>query len=86
MPKPDIGALEKSIHALQDRISVLAAEDDFVELIKIIHQPGWTTPAEFRLVNTVVTTFTKQIDVLEGLKTDLIQASQLVGSRERVEA
>jgi hypothetical protein len=84
--KPDIGRLEKSIHALQDRISVLGTEDDYVELIKIIHQPGWTTPAEFQLVNTIVTTFTKQIDVLDGLKHDLIQASQLVGSRERVEA
>jgi hypothetical protein len=84
--KPDIGRLEKSIHALQDRISVLAAEDDYLELIKIIHQPGWTTPAEFRLVNTIVTTFTRQVDTLDHLKQDLVQAAQLVGTRERVEA
>jgi hypothetical protein len=84
--KPDIGKLEKSIHALQDRVSVLGAEDDYLELIRIIRQPGWTTPAEFRLVNTLVTTFTRQIEVLDQLKHELIQAAQLVGTRERVEA
>ena len=86
MDKPDIGKLEKSIHALQDRVSVLGAEDDYLELIRIIRQPGWTTPAEFRLVNTLVTTFTRQIEVLDQLKHELIQAAQLVGTRERVEA
>jgi hypothetical protein len=84
--KPDIGRLEKSIQGLQDRIAVLGTEDDYLELIKIIHQPGWTTPAEFQLVTAIVTNFTKQIDVLDGLKHDLITASQLVGARQRVEA
>ena len=86
MEKQDIGRLEKSIHALQDRVSVLANEDDYLELIRIIRQPGWTTPAEFRFVNTLVTTFTRQIEVLDQLKHELIQASQLVGTKERVEA
>ena len=85
MDKQDVGRLEKSIHALQDRISVLGAEDDYLELIRIIRQPGWTTPAEFRLVNTLVTTFTRQIETLDQLKHELIQAAQLVGTKERVE-
>jgi hypothetical protein len=84
--KQDVGRLEKSVHALQDRISVLAAEDDYLELIRIIRQPGWTTPAEFRLVNTLVTTFTRHVEMLDQLKHELIQASQLVGKGERVEA
>ena len=79
----DIGRLEKSINALQDRLSILAAEDDYVELIKIIRRPGWTTPAEFRLVTTIVDTFARQVEVLDTLKGDLIQVSQVVGTHER---
>ena len=79
----NIGRLEKSINALQDRVSVLANEEEYLELVKIIRRPGWTTPAEFQLVTTIVETFARQIDVLETLKHELIKVAQLVGTKER---
>jgi hypothetical protein len=79
----DIGRLEKSINSLRDHVSVLANEEEYLELIKIIRNPGWTTPAEFRLVTTLVETFDRQIQQLDTLKHDLIKAAQIVGAKER---
>jgi hypothetical protein len=79
----DIGRLEKSINSLRDHVSVLANEEEYLELIKIIRKPGWTTPAEFRLVTTLVETFDRQIQQLDTLKHDLINAAQIVGAKER---
>ena len=71
----DIGRLEKSIATVRDRLEVLAQEDDLAELIKIIHKPGWTTPAEFMLVHGVVETIGKQVEVIEVLKRNLVEGS-----------
>ena len=76
----DIGRLEKSIDGLRERLDVLAQGDDFAELIKIIRQPGWTTPAEFRLVHGVVKTIGRQLEVIEHLKTDLLEGSRQVAA------
>lgn len=81
----DIGRLEKSINGVRERIEVLAQGDDFAELIKSIRKPGWTTPAEFRLVYGVVQTINRQVEVIEHLKTDLLEGSRQVAA-ERVDA
>ena len=83
MATHDIGRLEKSINSVRDRLSTVAAEDDFLELIKIIHTPGWTTPAEFRLVHTLVEAIDRHVEVIDHLKHQLIETSQLVGKTER---
>jgi hypothetical protein len=80
----DIGRLEKSINGVVERLEVLAQGDDFAELIKIIHTPGWTTPAEFRLVHGVVNTIGRQLEVIEHLQTDLLEGSRQVAA-ERID-
>src|SRR5690242_17257817 len=47
----DIGRLESDIKTLQKTLSAFAHEDPYAQLLKFIHQPGWTTPAEFLLVH-----------------------------------
>ena len=73
-------ASRQSLNAyVVDRLTEVAQDDEFLELIKIIHQPGWTTPAEFRFVNTIVNTLEQHIEIIGRLKADL-----LTGSREVV--
>ena len=81
----DIGRLEKSINGVRERMEVLAQGDDLAELIKLIRKPGWTTPAEFRLVYGVVQTINRQVEVIEHLQTDLLEGSRQV-TAGRVEA
>lgn len=76
----DVGRLEKHISTVRERLEVVAQGDDFEELIKIIRRPGWTTPAEFRLVLGIVETIGRQVDVIEHLKTGLLEGSRQVAA------
>jgi hypothetical protein len=76
--KHDIGRLEQTINGVRDRLSVLAEGEEYLELIKIIHTPGWTTPAEFRLVSSYLDAITRQIDVVEHLTTGLLEGSRMI--------
>ena len=76
----DVGRLEKHIYTVRERLEVVAQGDDFEELIKIIRRPGWTTPAEFRLVLGIVETIGRQVDAIEHLKTGLLEGSRQVAA------
>lgn len=83
----DIPQLEKHIKALHEAVRVLAVDDDFLELLKIIHSPGYTTPAEFKLVNGVIGLMHAQVRELTTLKGTLLSASrEIVAEHERAEA
>lgn len=77
MPKHDVANLEASIKELQVDLTRLAHEAELQELLKIIHRPGYTTPAEFTLTVGVVNTMIAQTRALSGLKQAL-----LLGNRE----
>ncbi|MER3482943.1 MAG: hypothetical protein C4332_07095 [Meiothermus sp.] len=53
--------LEKNIKALDKSLKSLAGDDGLIELLKIIHFPGWTTPAEFMLVSGLVEGLQQQV-------------------------
>ena len=46
----DIDKLASLIRGLQHAIAKLATDNHTEELMRIIHKPGWTTPAEFGLM------------------------------------
>ena len=46
----DIDKLATRIRGLQYAIAKLATDNHSEELMRIIHKPGWTTPAEFSLM------------------------------------
>jgi hypothetical protein len=71
--------LEKNIEALQATLAKLASSDDFVELLRYIHQPGWTTIAEFYLVNGLVDNMHAQLRAFEQLQQTLMEGSRLIG-------
>jgi hypothetical protein len=82
MEDHDVGQLEKNIEQVQVRLRTLANEDRFAELIRIIKNPGWTTPAEFHLVNTAVEIVGRQLEIVDQLSLGLLEGSQKVSIRE----
>ena len=80
MSKHDVVNLEASIKELEKDLSRLAHDAEFQELLKIIHRPGYTTPAEFTLTVGIVNTMIAQTRALAALKQAL-----LLGNREIVE-
>ena len=79
--------LERDIKALHEAVRVLAVDDEYLELLKIIRFPGYTTPAEFQLVTAVVKSMGVQVRELAVLKDALLSASrEIIEEHERVEA
>ena len=86
MPSHDIPQLEKRIKSLHEAVNDLGQDDDFVEMLRIIHFPGYTTPAEFRLVSGLVAEMTAQVRALTALRGTLLEASREMVANERVGA
>ena len=81
--KVDIHKLEKQITDVSDALANLGSKEDFLNLVKIIRRPGWTTPAEFQLVRAVLESMEAQTRQLQELKGNLMRASERVGVPER---
>jgi len=79
--KHDVGQIETKVKDLTKNLAKLAHERDFEELIKVIKQPGWTTPAEFKLVTGVVDSMIAQTKALTDLKQVLIEGSRSVNAK-----
>ena len=82
----DIGRLERDIVTLQKTVHAFAKEDVYSQLVKYIHQPGWTTPAEFLLVEGVINAMNAQLRELTALRDVVVGASRQIGAGERVGA
>jgi hypothetical protein len=74
----DIDALAKRIKGLVAEIDVLAGDSRWNLLLEIIHKKGWTTPAEYRLVNGIVINMHEQVRVLAKLQDTLVAGSKAV--------
>lgn len=79
MPDHDIPGLGKKINALSKALANLNSGDDLKELLRIIRFKGWTTPAEFTLVSSIVDSMTAQAAALTQLKRELLRGSRQVG-------
>jgi hypothetical protein len=79
--KHDIGAVEVQLRELDKVMSALSHHrEQTAELLHIIKQPGWTTPAEFRFSRAIVSAMVGHGRALAELS-DALHA----GSREVVE-
>ncbi|HEX6258451.1 MAG TPA: hypothetical protein VFZ48_03155 [Candidatus Saccharimonadales bacterium] len=79
----DLDKLARKLRNLDTLLGRLAAAERRKELIKIIRIPGWTTPAEFLLVSSIVESVSAQLKVLEELEVNLLEASRMVGKEAR---
>lgn len=79
----DLDKLGHQFKDLDTLLGRLAAAERRKQLIKIIKVPGWTTPAEYLLVSSVVESISAQLKVLERLEVQLVEAAELVGKGAR---
>lgn len=78
MTPDQLQRLEKNVSLLQKLLSDLGNASSLAEFLKTIRRPGWTTPAEFRLVAGIVDSLTAQAKALQGLQRSLIGGARLV--------
>ena len=81
--KHDLDKLGDKLKDLDTLLGRLAAAERRRELIKLIKVPGWTTPAEYLLVSSIVDSIAAQLKVLDQLEAGLLEGSRLVGKQIR---
>lgn len=74
----DIKRLEKKVSSISKALANLNNADDFRRLILEWRRPGWTTPAEFRMVATMLDHMSAQVATLADLKGGLLAGSRAV--------
>lgn len=77
-PDHDIDKLAKNIKGLVAEIDKYTGDKRWNVLLELIYKKGWTTPAEYRFVNGIVTNMHDQIRVLAKLQDTLMEGSQAV--------
>jgi hypothetical protein len=79
MPRQHVKKLEGRIRALGKSLSALTDDSYEKEFLRIIHKPGWTTPAEFNLVVGALDSMVSQARSLANQKRALLAGSKAVG-------
>jgi len=79
MEKHELAQLEAHIQSLRSIHSVLTDSVTTDELWRIIHQPGWTTPAERMLVTASLEHILAQAKLLTTLQQNLLAGAKAVG-------
>jgi hypothetical protein len=74
-----IPKLEAKVKAVQDIFGQLGDDTDWVELLKILRRPGWTTPAEFTLVSAILDSLENQARSALALRGGLLTGAREVG-------
>jgi len=73
--------LEWRIKELGEQLGTMGDTSDLEELIFLLHQPGWTTPAEYLLVSGIVDAMQEHGKALTTLRQSLITGSRLVSEQ-----
>ncbi|MBN8886234.1 MAG: hypothetical protein J0I77_10970 [Rudaea sp.] len=81
MSSDHVHILDKKISALSDALAKLGRGVTLAELLKIIRNPGWTTPAEFAFATALINAVHTHIAAIETLQGELLTASKSVGVR-----
>jgi hypothetical protein len=76
--KHDVRRLEARIKDLRNGLMQLGGDADFDEMLRIIHFPGYTTPAEFLMVAGLIESMNEQVKGLTDLKNLVVGASRMI--------
>ncbi len=71
--------LEEKIITLSEAYFRLSRGSAMPDMLNIIHRPGWTTPAEYVFVTTVLNAIDAHVSAIERLQMELLSAARLVG-------
>ncbi len=78
----DHDRLAANIKGLVAEIDKYAGDKRWNVLLELIFKKGWTTPAEYYLVNGIVENMTQQLRVMTKLQDTLFEGSHLVLPKE----
>ncbi len=79
----DISRLQNKIERLHKSMSSF---EDSATLLKIIRRPGWTTPAEFLLVEASLESIQRQVEAAAEQYKRLVDAAGHIGASGTVAA
>ena len=79
--KIDLAKLDKKVTALSKALSNLGRGTDLKELIRIIRNPGWTTPAELGFTIAILDSMQGQVAQLQKLSGALVKSAKRVSVR-----
>jgi hypothetical protein len=77
--KHDIDGLETKLRTLNKSLADLGSQNVSEEFFRIIHGPGWTTPAEFALVSAMVDSIQNQLTSAHGQFRQMMTAARGIG-------
>jgi len=75
----DIDKLVTHLRGVQHAIAKLATDNHTEELMRLIHKPGWTTPAEFALMVAGLESAQAQAETLGRQLRGLAAGARVVG-------
>ena len=74
-----IDELDRRLRDLKDAYTDLGTPDDFDELFRIIHFPGWTTVIDVQLMNVVVDAADRAAADARLLRGALLEGARAIG-------
>lgn len=78
MEKHEIAQVEARLHELHTNLENLTAKNPVLNLIDIMHRPGFTSPAEAMFLVGMVEAMHAHVNALASLKETLITAASRV--------
>jgi hypothetical protein len=78
--KDHLNRIEAHLKELDALAKSFGSNDDVQELLRIIHRPGWTTPAETQLMIALTEATVTNIKQAAHLRQELVKCAKAVGS------
>ncbi len=78
MEKAQIVTVEGHIKTLRSELGSLKLDSDLEELLKVIHHPGYTTPAESVFVQHLLQSQIAQVKAIKETHNMLIKGCQMI--------
>jgi len=66
------------VTALSNALATLGRGTTLAELLKLIHFPGYTTPAEFAITMAMLESMSTQVESLIRMQNELVAATKLI--------
>ena len=74
--------VEAKVTALSNALATLGRGTTLAELLKLIHFPGYTTPAEFAVTMLVLDAMNAQVEALTKMQNELVAATKMIVNAE----
>jgi len=77
-PDLHVHEVEAKVTALSNALATLGRGTTLAELLKLIHFPGYTTPAEFAMTMAVLDSMSAQVASLTRMQNELVAATKMI--------